>query len=483
MERRWLVIVNNYTGLEKRGADMLYGEITEYFSYVLPVKREIDVTAKDLSENNIILIGEAKSPIICEYIVTGLLKIPADSQGYSIYVGGSLYSREGQSVVIAGRREAGVLNGCADFCARYLGDIIWRGKDIWARRTIETPFSLKLNPWSVSEAPAVKERAVWTWGHVIYDYRGFFENMARLRLNSIVIWNDVAPINAKEVVEYAHSLGIKVIWGFSWGWGLKCGEILESYGAEALAQIKAKVIETYEREYKNTGCDGIYFQSFTELSSQSVNGVCVAEAVTELVNDISGTLLEKYPALNLQFGLHATSVTDNLGFIGKVDPRVRIVWENLGAFPYSYHTDDISESEKTLELTEKLLTLRGENERFGAVFKGMLKLDWSEFEHFDAPYILGERSARYITERTAKKERLWKIQTPGWIKNAEYVRRTAELIAASGRDVVIQALIEDGMLESKIALPAAIYAQTLWNPYEKADETVNIAAKFSCTEL
>lgn len=483
MERRWLVIVNNYAGLEKRGADMVYGDITEYFSYVLPVKREIDVTAKELAENNIIVIGEAKSPIICEYIIKGLLTVPADSQGYSIHVGESLYSREGQSVVIAGRREAGVLNGCADFCARYLCDVMWRGKDIWARRTMEEPFSLRLNHWSVSEEPAIRERAVWTWGHVIYDYRGFFENMARLRLNSVVIWNDVAPINAREVVEYAHSLGIKVIWGFSWGWGLKCGEILEGYGSAALAKIKANVIDTYEREYKNTGCDGIYFQSFTELSSQSVGGVCVAEAVTELVNDISGELLEKYPGLNLQFGLHATSVTDNLEFIKKVDSRVRIVWENLGAFPYSYHTDDISEYGKTLELTEKLLSLRGEDERFGAVLKGMLKLDWSEFEHFSAPYILGERSARFIAERTAKKERLWKIQTAGWIKNAEYVRKTVEAIAESGRGAVVQGLIEDAMLESKISLPAAAYAGILWNPNQKAEEIISSAAKFSHTEL
>jgi hypothetical protein len=284
-------------------------------------------------------------------------------------------------------------------------------------------------------------------------------------------------------VEYAHSFGIKVIWGFSWGWGLKCDAILENYGAKALAEIKANVIETYEREYKNTGCDGIYFQSFTELSSQSVGGVCVAEAVTELVNDISGALLEKYPALNLQFGLHATSVKDNLEFISKVDPRVRIVWENLGSFPYSYHTDDIADAEATLEFTEKLLSLRGEGERFGAVFKGMLKLDWSEFEHFSAPYILGERNRKYIAQRTAKKELLWKIQTAGWIKNAEYVRRTAELIAASGRDAVVQGLIEDGMLESKISVPAAIYAQFLWNPYEKESEAINTATRISYTEF
>ena len=208
-----------------------------------------------------------------------------------------------------------------------------------------------------------------------------------------------------------------------------------------------------------------------------MNGVCVAEAVTELVNDIAGALLEKYPSLDIQFGLHATSVRENLGDIARVDSRVRIVWENCGSFPYSYYPDDTEEAEETLKFTEKLLSLRGEGERFGAVLKGMLKLDWSEFEHFSAPYILGERSKRYIAERTAKKERIWKIQTAGWIKNAEHVRKIAALVAESGRDTVVQALVEDAMLESEIALPVAIYAQMTWDPRTPADEAVSIAAK------
>lgn len=482
MERRWMIIASRYEGLLRRGTDMLYGEIADYFGYVLPVKHERDVTAQELAENNIIVIGDVQSAIVREYISAGKIDIPEDTQGYGIFVGESIYSCEGQSAVVAGRTEAGVLYGCADFCARYLGDFMWRGKDIWARRTLETPFCLRINPWSISEAPAIKERAIWTWGHVIYDYRGFFENMARLRLNCAVIWNDVAPINAKEVVEYAHSFGIKVIWGFSWGWGIKCAEILENHSAEALEALKTHVIGVYESEYKDTGCDGIYFQSFTELSSQSVNGVCVAEAVTELVNDIAGALLEKYPSLDIQFGLHATSVRENLGDIARVDSRVRIVWENCGSFPYSYYPDDTEEAAETLKFTENLLSLRGESERFGAVLKGMLKLDWSEFEHFSAPYILGERSKRYIAERTAKKERIWKIQTAGWIKNAEHVRKIAELIAESGRDTVVQALVEDAMLESEIALPVAIYAQMMWDPHTPTEEAVNVAAKHPCVK-
>ena len=44
-------------------------------------------------------------------------------------------------------------------------------------------------------APQVRRRGLWTWGYVIYDYRRYLANMARLKLHEIVIWNDYAPLN------------------------------------------------------------------------------------------------------------------------------------------------------------------------------------------------------------------------------------------------------------------------------------------------
>src|SRR5699024_763285 len=67
-------------------------------------------------------------------------------------------------------------------------------------------------------APKVRRRGLWTWGYVIYDYRRYLANMARLKLNDLVIWMDFAPLNAAEVVACAHQLGIRVIWGYAWGW-------------------------------------------------------------------------------------------------------------------------------------------------------------------------------------------------------------------------------------------------------------------------
>ena len=71
-----------------------------------------------------------------------------------------------------------------------------------------------LPEFSRTEAPVIENRGVWTWGYVIYDYRRFFDNMARLKMNRLAVWNDVPPINCRQFIPYAHSRGIKVILGF-----------------------------------------------------------------------------------------------------------------------------------------------------------------------------------------------------------------------------------------------------------------------------
>ena len=58
-------------------------------------------------------------------------------------------------------------------------------------------------PYFYSEVPDHKRRSIFTWGHPINDYRNYIENMARLKLNQLIIWNDFVPINAKEIIDYA----------------------------------------------------------------------------------------------------------------------------------------------------------------------------------------------------------------------------------------------------------------------------------------
>ena len=223
------------------------------------------------------------------------------------------------TVVIEGFDDAGVLYGVLDFYNKYIVKIENpENADHLSHLFAEGD----LPAFSCVSAPDIKERGLWTWGHVIYDYRDYLSNMMRLKMNGVIIWNDFAPVNQEEIVAYAHSCNIKVYWGFSWLWDTSCNR----RSVKNLEGEAQKIFEKYEKEYASSGGDGIYFQTFTELKTDNIEGVLVAEAATKFVNETSALFYEKYPSLEIQFGLHATSVRDKLSFLQAVDSRIRIVW-------------------------------------------------------------------------------------------------------------------------------------------------------------
>lgn len=305
----------------------------------------------------------------------------------------------------------------------------------------------------------MKEKGIWTWGHVIYDYRGFFRNMKTLGLNKITVWNDYAPVNAKEILEEAHRNGIKVIWGFSWGWDTDCCRVLTDFGREKVSAIKNSVLKTFAAQYSEIAADGIYFQTFTELSNREINGVKIADAAVALVNETAGELLLQNPELNIEFGLHASGVTEDLDIIAKTDKRVRIVWEDLGAFPFAYKPTDTAHFRETLLLTQKVLQLRGSDEKCGFIIKGMTTLDWPSFVHAEQPLVIGESSRAFIEKRQREKDALWEELAEGWRSSLVYAQKTFDLLKSYGNDISVQALIEDGMFENEIKEPPKLFSQ------------------------
>ena len=476
MEPRWCIYTDAKEDTARAGIDLLAGALAEYFPYVLPVR----FTEEKTAEENTVAVGlAATNPLLKRCAALGLLSVPQKSEGYAIYVGEHPLKKGRQLIAIAGNDEKGVLYGCVDFCNKYLGKFAYPCLYPLGDGFHTRVFEGVLPTWLYTASPAIPRRAIWTWGHVIYDYRAFLDNMVWLRLNEIVIWNDVAPINAKEIVSYAHARGIRVIFGYAWGWGVRCEEAIKAFReAAAYAALKENVLRTYEEEYAPLGADGIYFQSFTELSTEEIDGVSIAEAVTKAVNDIAGELLSRHPSLHLQFGLHASSVKSKLAVIEEVDPRITIVWEDCGTFPYHYDPHKIDHFEETLELTQRLLALRGENERFGCVLKGMLNLDWTRFEHFSAPYVLGHRSRRFIKKRTDEKNHAWRLIQAAWLKNAEYARQTIAKIAKGARAPIVELLVEDAMLEEEILFPTALCAEMLWTPEGDTGELTETVASY-----
>lgn len=485
MEKKLALVLDSYSGITKKAADMLSGSIAQYLGYeVLPTVTYDKMPEKMKKERTIIALGRvSRHPILKKGAELGLISVPDDDEGYSVYVGKSFLSDEGDIVLIGANDERGVLYGCADFCNEYLSLLGGNGY-IFEGGHFDNIFARELVPYSKSSSPAIKTRAIWTWGHMIYDYRSFFENMARIRLNTAVIWNDACPINAGEVVDYAHSLGIKVIWGFSWGWdtGSHLEGIISESGDEFTKRIKEKVLYTFENDYKGCG-DGIYFQSFTEVVKEDVGGKSVADEVTKLVNNVAGELFERYPELHIEFGLHATSVKTKTDIIAGVDKRIHIVWEDCGAFPYAYSSSVTEGFDETLEFTKKLLTLRGADERFGAVLKGLVCLDWFHFVHFKDSYILGEHPKEYVQKRAKEKEKLWQNVTAGWIRNAELARQTVELIAKGASSPIVEMLVEDGCFEAKIPMPTALLAEMLWSPEEPSCVLLERVSKYPFISL
>jgi len=378
-------------------------------------------------------------------------------EGYRITV-------KDDEVHICGHDENGVLYGCIDFEKDYL---------LKARLThshmpyFKDLFADKLPDAQFSSAPAICDRGLWTWGHVITDYRGYMDNMVRAKLNTLIVWNDFIPVNAREVVAYAHDCGIKFYWGFSWCWDTNCA----AFDLSRIDDYVNDIVRNYESNYAHLGGDGIYFQSFTELHTETIGGLLIADAVTRLVNAAAGRILDKYPGLDIQFGLHATSVRERLDYIARTDPRVRITWEDCGAFPYAYLPEHIDGFEETCAFTRRLLSLRGENEKFGSVLKGFTCLDWTTFEHLRGPSLLGVSPECITQQRVQRKKDIWRVVQAYWLRNAAYAHEMIRLLAAEGnQDKCITALVEDGAFEAQLPYPVALWAQMLWNPAQNLQD-------------
>ena len=427
--RKWFLIYNEYNTAVKK----VFDTVSEYVT-VSCIKGNSD---EDIKDANLIYVGE--NPYI---------KPPKDGHRIKVFS-----EDEKQIIIITGDGDVNTLYGAVDFKNKYL--VKAENADVHQPvYYFHKLFEDLLPDYDESFVADTKHRALWTWGYVIYDYKGYIDNMVKLKLNMLIIWNDCVPLNAKELVEYAHKNGVKVIWGFAWGWGLDCNKA----DVANLDKIRDEVLKTYEEDYAPIGGDGIYFQSFTETSEEKIGDVLIADAVVSLVNDTSERLLKKYPDLYIQFGLHATSVKNKLEVIKKVNPDVPIVWEDCGAFPYRYMAKNISEYEETVEFTKQIRDLRDGG--FGVILKGMTALDWSSFVHQPGPFVIGEYDSEFVNKKTEEKRKIWKYIQSYWIRNAEHAKKMIELY---DENTIVGALVEDGCFDKYAWYPVALYAEMLWD--------------------
>lgn len=446
------------TPLQKKAISLL-SEIVLDYTFVYPVCAPVQERER-FADRTCIYVGTKETNA---YIREHSDAVLTHDEAYSITV------KDG-TVTIEGKDDAGVVYGCMDLYNKYLLPLEYpHHPDLYR----VDPFASEFPDHAYSSHPSIKSRGIWTWGHVIYDYRAFIDNMVKLKLNTLILWNDFVPLNAREMIDYAHSLNIKLIWGYSWLWETS----FEGFSIEKAENSIDAIIEKYEKEYQPLGGDGIYVQSFTETADDSINGVLIAEAVTKFVNKVSARLLEKYPALEIQFGLHAESVRNKLEYIKQVDPRVRIVWENCGAFPFSYLPGDVGAFDETVRFVEEISRLRGADDKFGVVTKGLVKLDWTAFSHMEGQIFPGVSSNYLQNNRIQRKSKIWRYIQAYWLTSAPKAHEMARALRDfKDGDLFVTALVEDGMFERKIMFPVALYSEMLWNTDGNTSEMTNEVA-------
>ena len=482
---KWLIIYSDYEQ-EKRALQLLNGKLREKIDFPTECVEASAVTQEHLTKYHLILVGTAnKNPIIRELIENKILESCSLPQQYFIFVGENYYNPEKMMMVASGFDSNGVLYGAVDLVNLYLGDKVHdtKGYNIVDSRFYTTAFVQKTPAFQRLSAPHVQERGIWCWAHCIYDYRKFFEHMMMLKLNLVVVWTDFAPLNAKEVVEYAHSCGIKLIWGYSWGWETGSRVVADFSDPTVQAEWAEKIIGKYETEFMSTGCDGIYFQTFTERKENNVNGKCVAETVTQWVNYVFEKMRARHPLLRVQFGLHATSVKEDTEYLKGVHKDMDIVWEDCGAFPYAYYPN-VNERKETLDFSAKISTLRGLDDKFSVVLKGMTTLNWATFEHQTGPYMMGCDTAHYVTNRSQEKRKVWRLFQSEWLTKYPYVSELIKhfLLTRKG-DFGVQMLVEDGLFEDQIWLPVALLSECLWQSDLSDDELITRVARFPNVEF
>ena len=465
-DRTWKIVYGTSEGPEGRALELLSAELGSiyvrdpgvYTLHVLPCEKAGGGAV--LQMQNAILLGtvESNSELLA-FVKPG--DVPKG--GYLVKTLGADGARR---IVIAGDTPAAVIWAVSDFLDDGLAALSveeWDG----LRYRSKVFEGGRLRTYESRRAPKTARRSVFMWAHCIDDYRETFRNLARLRFNEVILWNNMPPVNAREVVECAHSWGLSVLWGFAWGWSTNCNEA----DIGNLDRMGDAILSEWRSTWKPLGGDGIYFQSFTELRKDSIGGKSIAESVVELVNRVAAKVREESPEERIVFGLHAMSVSKRLDVIDRTDKTVEILWEDCGGFPFNYGRP--FSPEKDVRLVDAILA---EDREVGLVFKCMLVQDWKRFAYQAGPYVLGCASSAVKEEDARMADELWRPYYTDWHQRGRVAYELVHRIQASrpGRSAALNTAVN---ANGEIRFPFALVAEMFWNADEPYDALVERVMK------
>ena len=441
-QTEWKIIYSSEGRIASRALELLYKEAGQslireqgvYRLYVLPCEKE----GAEFSKNTILLGLYQDSREIPKYVAAE--ELPENGFAVKI-VENPDDPEEGRIVVLTAYTEQELFYAAVHFLDDYVpAKAPFHGSNRMPDLIFDSPLPL----YFYNEEADHSRRSIFTWGHPIGDFRAYIDNMARMKFNELIIWNDYVPVNFSEVMDYAHSYGIRVILGYAWGWKPNCRGIQELTD-ETLAQIKQCIIDAYRSVYHPLRCDGIYFQSFTEMKRDSIGERNVAETVVKLVNEAAEEIWKINPELKLIFGLHATSVREQLDEIAKVDKRIEILWEDCGEFPYHYrpYVRDREKFENNFEFIEKLLNLR-DGVGVGLVFKGMMVMDWKKFVPQAGHYVMGNNSQKIREHDKGIRRTSWRLFSAAWMESCPDALRMMQFINEHQKGDVVMNIAVNG---------------------------------------
>ena len=469
--KKWRILIpRDLNETERCAAYDLFGIVDSCLPYPLAMSDE-GITDIENCDENLIIIGTSQNGGAMKQLAkAGHITLPSQREGYAIRAMKSPFDGERFLIIICGADAAGLLYAVHAFDLRYIRDKCRYNGYHYNHR--HQAFIDAMPEWEFSSYPKTDRRGIWTWGHVIYDYRAFLYNMSALGMNHIIIWNDFVPLNAADVIAEAHRRAIKVYWGFSCSWGEK----VDPNDPSDVEKWTNRVLEVYRDQYAPLTVDGIYFQAFTETTEKKLGERSIAELVTDWANSICGRLREVYPELDIEFGVHAISIGQDYAKLAGIDPNIAVMWEDCGDFPYYYDPARQAKSKEAIEYTRALVRLQGDDTRFAAVLKGFTVLNWSKFEHYHGPIVLGESPRAFIERRADDRRFTWNYARPYWIEGAELLREYFSTVVEAGvRETTITALIEDGCFERIVDPSVTLFAQLMWDCEQDLPELIRIA--------
>ena len=281
---------------------------------------------------NAVVIGTATSnPTVAKLIKSEFIEAESHQQGYSIKCGPNPKNVSEWLLVVAGADDAGVLYGLRDL------------EHFEMKNFKVSDGRIDASPFSRMDYPRIEYRGHWVWGCNMPDKKGWLENMSQWKMNELIHWDNYPPKKAKEYVDFAHSRGVRVIWGFGWGWeptwnftlpaefNHGVGKGVQMCGSDTFNKefFKREILRKIREDYVPTGCDGVYFQSFTETPKckcERCKQKSMGAIMLEFVNPLIDAIKTEFPDLWVSCGVHANfGIYDELK---DLDPRCNIYWEN-----------------------------------------------------------------------------------------------------------------------------------------------------------